>query len=246
MWLAALLLGLVGALWTVAQPPYRAPDEAAHVDLVLYLAEGNPYPSFDGRRFGEEIGLDHDRHLIDLSIPWPRFDEADAPPRSGRPDVDDLGGTTPDDDARRRESDGSARAGYPYVYNQMPQHPPLYYEAMATVLRVERWVLPGDGRPSLDREIALLRLANVPCSSRCPCWRGPSSGASAATTAPAPWPPCCPCASRSSRTSVPRSTTTTCSSWSGPAWPCCWRGWDGGGGPAPPTWGSACCSGWRC
>jgi small subunit ribosomal protein S36 len=161
VWLAALLLGLVGALWTVAQPHYRAPDEAAHVDLVLHLAEGNPYPSFDGRRFGEEIGLDDDRYLIDLAIPWPRFDEADAPPRSRRPDVDDLGGTTPDDDARRLGSDGSVRAGYPYVYNQMPQHPPLYYEAMATVLRVERWVLPGDDLPSLDREIGLLRLANV-------------------------------------------------------------------------------------
>lgn len=161
VWLAALLLGLVGALWSVAQPHYRAPDEAAHVDLVLHLAEGNPYPSFDGRRFGEEIGLDDDRYLIDLAIPWPRFDEADAPPRSDRPDVDDLGGTTPDDNARRLGPDGSARAGYPYVYNQMPQHPPLYYEAMATVLRVERWLLPGDGLPSLDREIGLLRLANV-------------------------------------------------------------------------------------
>ena len=161
MWLATLLLALVGALWTVAQPQYRAPDEAAHVDLVLHLAEGHPYPSFDGRRFGEEIGLDHDRHLIDLAIPWPRFDEADAAPRSVRPDVDDLGGTDPDADARRLGPDGTARAGYPFVYNQMPQHPPLYYEAMATVLRVERWLLPGDDLPPLDREIALLRLVNV-------------------------------------------------------------------------------------
>ena len=32
---------------------------------------------------------------------------------------------------------------------------------MATVLRVQRWLLPGDGLPSLDREIGLLRLANV-------------------------------------------------------------------------------------
>ena len=161
VWTASLLLALVGALWTVAQPHYRAPDEAAHVDLVLYLAEGHPYPRYDGRRFGEEMGLDEHRHLVDLAIPWPRFAEHDAPPRTDRPDVDDLGGTAPDANARRRGSDGSARAGYPYVYNQMPQHPPLYYEAMATVLRAERRLLPGDDLPALDREVGLLRLANV-------------------------------------------------------------------------------------
>ena len=32
---------------------------------------------------------------------------------------------------------GAANKG---AINQMPQHPPLYYQAMATVLRVERWV----------------------------------------------------------------------------------------------------------
>ncbi|HET6954584.1 MAG TPA: glycosyltransferase family 39 protein [Acidimicrobiales bacterium] len=157
-WLASLLFALVGALWSVAVPAYRAPDEAAHLDLVLYLAEGNSYPAYDRRFFGEEVGLDTERHLIDLSQPWPRFDAADAPDRRELPDVDDLGGTTPDAEARRS---GSRRAGRPYVYNQMPQHPPLYYEAMATVLRVERWLLPGDALPPLGRELHLLRLVNV-------------------------------------------------------------------------------------
>jgi 4-amino-4-deoxy-L-arabinose transferase-like glycosyltransferase len=86
------------------------------------------------------------------------FDADDAPPRSGRPDVDDLGGTTPDAQARQ----GSIRrAGSPYVYNQMPQHPPLYHEAMALLVRAERWLTPGSDLPSFDREIGLLRLANV-------------------------------------------------------------------------------------
>jgi len=158
VWLAVLLFALVGALWSVAVPAYRAPDEAAHVDLVLYLAEGHGYPAYDRRFFGEEIGLDTDRHLIDLTVPWPRFDAADAPDGDDLPDVDDLGGTEPDAEARRGDP---RRAGYPYVYNQMPQHPPVYYEAMATVLRVERWLLPGDGLPPLERELGLLRLVNV-------------------------------------------------------------------------------------
>lgn len=158
VWLAVLLFALVGSLWTVAVPAYRAPDEAAHVDLVLYLAEGHGYPAYDRRFFGEEIGLDTDRHLIDLTVPWPRFDAADAPAGDDLPDVDDLGGTEPDAEARRGDP---RRAGFPYVYNQMPQHPPVYYEAMATVLRVERWLLPGDGLPPLERELGLLRLLNV-------------------------------------------------------------------------------------
>jgi predicted membrane protein DUF2142 len=158
VWLATLLFALVGALWTVAVPAFRAPDEPAHLDLVLYLAEGNSYPSWDGRYFGEALQLDTVRYLIDSHYSWPRFDAADAPPRGNRPDVDDLGGITPDANARHPDD---RRAGYPYVYNQMPQHPPLYYEAMAGVLRFERWVLPGADRPSLDRELGLLRLLNV-------------------------------------------------------------------------------------
>jgi small subunit ribosomal protein S36 len=158
VWLAVLLFALVGALWSVAVPAYRAPDEAAHLDLVLYLAEGHRYPDYDHRFFGEEIGLDTDRYLIELTVPWPRFDAADAPDGDDLLDVDDLGGTEPDAEARRGDT---RRAGYPYVYNQMPQHPPVYYEAMATVLRVERWLLPGGGLPPLERELGLLRLVNV-------------------------------------------------------------------------------------
>lgn len=159
VWLACAALALIAALWTVAVPAYRAPDEAAHTDLVLYLADGNGYPRFDGRRFGEEIGLDTERHLVELTEPWPRFDAADAPDRTDRPDVEDLGGLQPD--AEARQSGDEDNAGHPYVYNQMPQHPPLYYETMAGLLRVERWLLPGDGLPALDRELGILRLANV-------------------------------------------------------------------------------------
>ena len=155
--LATLLFALVTALWTVAVPAFRAPDEAAHFDLVLYLADGNGYPRYDGRFFGEELDLDRDRYLVTALVPWARFDADDAVPRDRRPDVEDTG-LAPDGDIRR---EGDRSAGAPYVYNQMPQHPPVYYLAQATVLRFERWVLPGHGIPSLDRELGLLRLVDV-------------------------------------------------------------------------------------
>lgn len=155
--LATLLFALVTALWTVAVPAFRAPDEAAHFDLVLYLADGHGYPRYDGRFFGEELDLDRDRYLVTALVPWARFDAGDAAPRDRRPDVEDTG-LAPDRDIRRA---GDRSAGAPYVYNQMPQHPPMYYVAQATVLRFERWVLPGHGIPSLDRELGLLRLVDV-------------------------------------------------------------------------------------
>lgn len=158
VWLATALFGLVLALWSVAVPQYRAPDESAHVDLVLYLAAGNGYPGYDGRYIGEAMQLDTQRWQVDAMQWWPAFDARDAPPRDGRPDVDDLGGLEPD---REAKPTNRPRPDYPAVYNQMPQHPPLYYAAMAAVLGAERLLLPGDGIPSLDREVGLLRLANA-------------------------------------------------------------------------------------
>ena len=66
----------------------------------------------------------------------------EAPDKGSRPAWDDEGGDRP--------------VG---GLNQMPQHPPLYYQAMATVLRAERAV--GGGPASTDRELALLRLVNA-------------------------------------------------------------------------------------
>jgi len=158
VWFATALFGLVAALWTVAVPPMRAPDEPAHVDLIIYLAEGHRYPGYDERYFGESLELDTKRYLVDSRFHWPTFDAFEAVPRGERPDVADLGGTAPDEEAR---PPNLSRPDFPRAYNQMPQHPPLYYEGMASLLRVERWLLPGDELPGLDRELGLLRLANV-------------------------------------------------------------------------------------
>lgn len=161
VWATTVLFALLLGLWSVALPFGRAPDEPAHVDLVLALAEDARYPDPDGRFFGKAVSLAQERYLIDLAQPWPRFAAADAVPRTRRPDLIDKGGTAPDPYARSSRVPDPLPAGYPYVYNQMPQHPPLYYWGMAGVLRVERALLPGDRPPPLDREIGLLRLVNA-------------------------------------------------------------------------------------
>lgn len=154
---ATVLFALVLGLWTVAVPQGRAPDEMAHLDLVLVLAEDATYPDPDERFVGRAVSLTHDGYPVDLSRPWPRYAAADAPPRTARSDLIDRGGTAPDPGA----GDPSGPPPAPFVYNQMTQHPPLYYAAMAAVLRVERALLPGSRPPPMDRELGLLRLVNV-------------------------------------------------------------------------------------
>jgi small subunit ribosomal protein S36 len=150
---ATLAFGALGALWSVVAPLGEAPDEPAHLALVLHLAEGRPYPDYDG--------LANQTAIIRLCKTYaaatracPREGEAvtptsmrqhpvaDAPDKGSRPAWDDEG--------------GAVRVGQ---LNQMPQHPPLYYQAMAAVLRVER--AANGGPMSADRELAVLRLANV-------------------------------------------------------------------------------------
>ncbi len=150
---ATVAFGALAALWSVVVPLLEAPDEPDHLALVLHLADGNPYPEYDGLQSQAAIYRMCRTYVSSIrACPRPgevvsptatrRHPRADAPPKAGRPAWDDDG--------------GDVGVG---ALNQMPQHPPLYYQLMAAVLRVERAV--GGGPWSLDRELALLRLANV-------------------------------------------------------------------------------------
>jgi small subunit ribosomal protein S36 len=153
VWAATAAFVALLAGWSILAPLTEAPDEPAHLALVLHLADGNGYPTFDGLENPVAIGRLCRTHAA-ATRACPREGEvvtrtsvrlhplADAPNRATRPAWDDEGGDRP-----------TGRL------NQMPQHPPLYYHLMASVLRVERAVLGGPA--SLDRELALLRLANV-------------------------------------------------------------------------------------
>lgn len=150
---AVAAFGLLGVVWSIVAPLMEAPDEPDHLALVLYLADGHGYPSYDGlqspdatyrlcRTFASATRACPRKGETFTATSTRRHPVADAPPHAARPAWNDLGGAKP--------------VGR---LNQMPQHPPLYYEAMATVLRVERSV--HGGPLSLDRELALLRFANA-------------------------------------------------------------------------------------
>ena len=150
---ASLFLGALAAAWSVVLPPGEGPDEPAHLGLVLHLADGNGYPDHDELQM--TVGLERLCTTFVASVrvcPLPGEEVTatavrvrgadDAPGAADRPAWDDDGGALPTTDL-----------------NQMPQHPPLYYASMAGVLSAARAVAGGE--MALDRELALLRLANA-------------------------------------------------------------------------------------
>lgn len=150
---ATLAFGALAAVWSVLAPLGEAPDEPAHLALVLHLADGHPYPAYD--QLHNQLAIIRlCKTFASATRACPRDGEPvtrtsmrrhpreEAPDKGTRPAWDDAGGDEP--------------LGQ---LNQMPQHPPLYYEAMGAALRVERALV---GHPwSTDRELALLRLLNA-------------------------------------------------------------------------------------
>lgn len=141
VWWVTALLGLLLALWSTFAPLGRAPDEPAHADLVDHISRGGSYPDFDGRHTSTGMISAFVDHVPGLNGDW--LTPESAPPRSGRKTFEEYG--------------GGASSGY---INQMPQHPPMYYWATGTALRIERAVSP-DSHPPLDREWNIIRLMNA-------------------------------------------------------------------------------------
>ncbi|MCU1358025.1 MAG: hypothetical protein JWM89_3443 [Acidimicrobiales bacterium] len=147
---AALLIG-----WSVLTPLAEAPDEPAHLGLILEVARHDgAYPQYDALE--QKKGAFWICQTYAVSVKWcPTKAEAaahttvrprpadEAPPKSSRPVW----------------NAGTFTRAVPGRHNQMPQHPPLYYEAMAGALKLERALTPGTW--SVDHELAYLRLINV-------------------------------------------------------------------------------------
>lgn len=141
VWALVGVHGLLMVLASVLYPTYRAPDEGAHVDMVLVLAGGAGYPDVGERQLSQRV-LDsqplvgHDRTGERTPL-----EAAAAPPRDERPRFADLGPDVPSD-----------------VPQQMAAHPPLYYVAAATTLSAVTALLPDGAGWSFDQVVGFLRL----------------------------------------------------------------------------------------
>jgi len=146
---ATVAFGGLLALYSVLVPLYEAPDEPAHVDLVMHAATGGDAPAYDGRRWSAAVVADcgvfaATRARCPAGGPatglrtFPRYL---APSRSGGATFNELG--------------GDAQVG---DRNQLAQHPPLYYAGMGLLVRMERRLTGGTW--SMASEVAWLRLAN--------------------------------------------------------------------------------------
>jgi small subunit ribosomal protein S36 len=147
VWGATALFVVALSAWALVIPVFHAPDEPQHVDLIGALAHDPTYPAYDGRRMGPVTKA--------ASTRWLDAGGGSRAPRLGeRPRlVDPLAWAGLDaPGANDQRPDGAI--------NQMPQHPPLYYELGGVALRVERAVDPGPD-PSLAAEVLFLRFWNV-------------------------------------------------------------------------------------
>jgi MYXO-CTERM domain-containing protein len=122
-------------------PPFRAPDERAHVDMARYVGErladgrGLVYPPDDERQIAEAVHEAVRRSRDEGGLaPLPA---ADAPPRGTRPSFAAL------------EAPGTTDAR-----NAATQHPPLYYGMVGAASRV----LERGEAPPFDLHVVLLRL----------------------------------------------------------------------------------------
>jgi len=153
VWAATVAFGALAAVWSVMAPLGEAPDETAHLALVWHLADGGSYPDYDNFQ-SQAASFRLCGTFASATRACPRRGEPVTATSTRRHPVDDA----PDKANRPAWDDGDgARSIGPL--NQMSQHPPAYYVAMAAVVRVER-ALNG-GPLSADRELALLRLVNV-------------------------------------------------------------------------------------
>ncbi len=139
---------VVALAQTVVFPNARSPDERQQVDLVLQVAQGDAWPWPDpGTAFVTE-GVD-----AGFFVPTDRLPERqhlagrdDVPARGERPSYADAGGATP--------LDGPVDEP---VYNQLIQHPPLYYLLGGAVVSL----IPGWADQPLDAVWMVLRWGNA-------------------------------------------------------------------------------------
>ncbi len=103
------------ALSATLFPTYRAPDEPEHVDLAIRMSRTWDYPAYDEMSLSEQTDVSLDRvHFMERNL-----SPDDIAPRGQRGSFADLAPDVPSDRP-----------------NRMPQHPPLYYAVLGSLLRI--------------------------------------------------------------------------------------------------------------
>jgi len=142
----------LSACWALLTPIFHPPDEPEHYDLITALASDARYPEYDARGVDPTVDALAQAMLnAGGGSRDPRFGGATPPPILATANLSDP-------------PTGQVRP----ASNQMPQHPPLYYESMAAAVRTMRLVVPGDRAPSIASEVLFLRLLNAAIASTIP------------------------------------------------------------------------------
>jgi hypothetical protein len=155
--LITVLVTLVGALWAVVTPAFRAPDEPQHVNSVLRLAYGGGWPAAGEALVGPGIIAARDQAALATDLPGRHFDRPDVPPFLAVPPVPDQDRRVIDAGNALADPVGTSTRHLPQeAVDQMTQHPPLYYAIAAVVLRGT-----GLAEARWDHQLLGLRLFDV-------------------------------------------------------------------------------------
>lgn len=139
-WLVAVHACLL-VLYSVVFPTYRAPDETAHVDMVLGARTQQGWPQ--QRKVSAQVLASFAPAGFVRRSTEPLREEA-AIPRGERPSFDELAPVGPTD-----------------FDNAASQHPPLYYSGAASALLLVTNLFPPAYDWSFDQTISFLRLLSA-------------------------------------------------------------------------------------
>lgn len=149
-----LLVVAVATCWAVLTPAFRAPDEPQHLNSVLRLAYGGGWPAPGEALMGPAAIVARQEAAFQTDIPGRHWSRLDLVPYT---DVEPL----PDDQRLEISAENvlpwpGTTASTVDTVDQMTQHPPLYYAAAATWLRVT-----GSADARWDEALLSLRLFDV-------------------------------------------------------------------------------------